>query len=74
MANVKLDHDWNMTSVVLCLIANVNRDPNKPAFHPKDFNPRFKDNSDEIIHDSKSAFQALKKVFTEKPKAEINQF
>ncbi len=40
MALARCRHDWAQTSQVLCLIANVNRDPKKGRpFSPDDFNP-----------------------------------
>jgi len=40
MAECRLESDWTRTGTVLCLIANVNRDPKKTrAFKPDDFNP-----------------------------------
>jgi len=40
MAEAKGRADWGRTSVMLALLANVNRDPKKTrAFKPADFNP-----------------------------------
>jgi hypothetical protein len=40
MADARNRAGWNHTSHILCLIANVNRDPKKGrAFKPADFNP-----------------------------------
>ena len=40
MAEARLESDWGRTSVILALIANVNRDPKKTRpFKPGDFNP-----------------------------------
>ena len=40
MAEAKSRENWNHTSTVLAMIANVNRDPKKSrAFRPDDFNP-----------------------------------
>jgi len=39
MAEGKQRNDWERHSSLLCLIANVNRPPNKAAFTPDQFNP-----------------------------------
>lgn len=40
MAEARAKEKWQHTSSLLCLIANVNRDPKKSrAFKPSDFNP-----------------------------------
>jgi len=40
MAEARLEDEWNHTSAVLALLANVHRDPKKRrAFRPEDFHP-----------------------------------
>lgn len=39
MATGRQKDQWGHTSHVLCILANVNRDPKRPAFKPADFNP-----------------------------------
>lgn len=40
MADAKQEADWWRTAHVLCMMANVNRDPKKSkAFKPADFHP-----------------------------------
>ncbi|MCK4603005.1 MAG: hypothetical protein KAU28_11095 [Phycisphaerae bacterium] len=40
MAEAKARDEWNHTSAVLAMLANVNRDPKKGrGFRPDDFNP-----------------------------------
>jgi hypothetical protein len=41
MARARREHDWALTSTVLCMLAEVNRDKKKRAraFHPDEFNP-----------------------------------
>ena len=39
MAEGRSRHEWAQTANLLCLIANVNRDPKKPPAKPSDFDP-----------------------------------
>lgn len=39
MADARGRLEWAQTSMLLALIANVNRDPKSPAFQPSEFNP-----------------------------------
>jgi len=40
MAEGRLDQEWNHTSAVLAMLANVHRDPKKcRPFRPEDFHP-----------------------------------
>ncbi len=40
MAEARQREDWNHTSALMALVANVNRDPKKTkTFRPGDFNP-----------------------------------
>ena len=40
MAEACVDADWNHTSAVLAMLANVNRDPKKHGpYRPEDFHP-----------------------------------
>lgn len=43
MADGRQKSDWSHTSSVLCILANINRDPKKSrAYKPQDFNPTIK--------------------------------
>jgi len=40
MAEARVDAEWNHTSAILAMLANVNRDPKKRgAYHPEEFHP-----------------------------------
>lgn len=43
MADGVREHDWAQTASIMCLIANVNRNPKttKKPYTPQDFMPRF---------------------------------
>ncbi len=41
VVNGKNKQLWSVASTMMCLTANVNRDPKKRAFKPSDFNPYF---------------------------------
>jgi hypothetical protein len=67
MAEAKLRQDWNHTSSILALMANVNRDSKKKSsFKPTDFHPMENKKKDSVIHDTRLGFQMLKKTFIKK--------
>jgi len=39
MAEARVDAEWNHTSAILAMLANVNRDPKHSSYHPEDFHP-----------------------------------
>ena len=39
LLDAKLENDWNHTAVLCALIANIVRDPNKPARNIEEFHP-----------------------------------
>lgn len=62
MAEAKGRDNWNHTSAVLAMIANVNRDPKKtPAFQPADFDPYRPRKATRVSR--KAGFAMLKAVF-----------
>ena len=62
MAEARGRDNWNHTSCVLAMIANVNRDPKKtPAFQPGDFDPYRPRRPVRV--DRKTGFARLKSVF-----------
>jgi hypothetical protein len=62
MAEAKGRDNWNHTSTVLAMIANVNRDPKKtPAFQPADFDP-YRPRKPARV-DRTTGFDMLKAVF-----------
>ncbi len=65
MAEGRAKDQWQHTSSLLALIANVNRDPKKTKeFKPSDFNPTLNQSSrpDVIVVDKENA-PLLKKMF-----------
>jgi len=66
MAEARLKTQWNHTSAVLCLIANVNRDPKKTrAFRPQDFHP-FAERRPQGIPITRDNFRMLKTVLVDR--------
>lgn len=45
MDRARAERDWSLASAVMCLVANCHRDPKKPAYAPRDFNPLVRRNS-----------------------------
>ncbi len=63
MAEAKSKDNWQHTSSVLALLANINRDPKKQkAFTPDDFNPYRKSPEKKTILKGKD-LRILKDVF-----------
>ena len=63
MAEAKGKDNWQHTSTVLALLANINRDPKKQqAFSPDDFNPYRKQPEKKTILKGKD-LRILKDVF-----------
>ncbi len=66
-----VEQEWNHTALVCSLMANINRDPKKSKeFTLADFHPYMTNKSNCVIHDSKLAFEQLKKCFV-KPENDI---
>jgi hypothetical protein len=65
MAEARVDAEWNHTSAVLAMLANVNRDPKKHGpYHPEDFHPsKRRQHSSTGIPITRSNIGLLKKVF-----------
>lgn len=63
MAEARQKHDWSMTSSIMALIANANRDPKKHgSFKPTDFDPTSRSHA----HPIKTGVGVLKDVFIDK--------
>jgi hypothetical protein len=64
MAEGKMKSLWGIASNLMALQANCNRDPKKHSapFKPTEFNP-FTQQKTEIIHDTKEAFQLMRKLW-----------
>jgi len=65
MAEARVDAEWNHTSAVLAMLANVNRDPKKQSlYHPEDFHPLKRCRSSSTgIPITRDNIGLLKKVF-----------
>jgi len=70
MADARQRSDWQHTSALMCLLANLNRDPKKTgAFKPSDFDPFAKAAGSKTgIPITKKNLKLLKKVFVKEPK------
>ena len=69
MAEGRAKDQWQHTSSLLALIANVNRDPKKTQeFKPSDFNPTLSTSRPDVIVVDKENVSLLKKMFTGDPK------
>lgn len=67
MAEAESKERWAHTSAVLCLIANVNRDPKRHGpFKPADFNPH----TDRKAKIRTSDLSILKEVFVNRRNAQ----
>ena len=65
MCEARLKSQWDHTSTVLALIANVNRDPKKTrASMPRDFHP-FVERQPRGIPITRDNFRVLKRVFVD---------
>jgi len=63
MAEARLDDEWNHTSAVLAMLANIHRDPKKhSAYRPEHFHP-FKRKTSVGIRITRENIGLLKKVF-----------
>ena len=65
MAEARVDAEWNHTSAVLAMLANVNRDPKKRGpYHPEEFHPlKRRRSSSTGIPITRDNIGLLKKVF-----------
>ena len=66
MAEGRTKDNWQHTSSILALVANVNRDPKKTkAFKPSDFNPTLNQSSrPDVIVVDKENITLLRNLFT----------
>jgi len=53
---------WRMTSAVMALIANVNRDPKGKAFEPSDFDP-YHERTSKAVHVMAGTMADFRKAF-----------
>jgi len=61
MAEARVDAEWNHTSAILAMLANVNRDPKKHGpYRPEDFHPLNRRGSSQGIRITKSNIGVLK--------------
>lgn len=60
MAEGRQTEQWNHTSAVLAMMANVHRDPKRRPYQPRDFHPLAKRPKAEIV---KADISVLKDVF-----------
>ena len=66
MAEARLEDEWNHTSALLALLANVNRDPKKHGpYRPEDFHP-FRRRSAAGMRITRENIGLLKQVFLSK--------
>lgn len=64
MAEGRVKDNWQHTSAILALVANVNRDPKKTkAFKPSDFNPTLNTSRPDVIVVDRDNVSLLKKMF-----------
>ena len=64
MAEGRVDSEWNHTSAVLAMLANVNRDPKKHGpYRPEDFHPLKRRSNSQGIRITRENIGLLKKVF-----------
>jgi len=67
MAEARAKERWNHTGSILCLLANLNRDPKKHRpFKPSDFTP-FGKKPDLAVKDTAMGFRAMKQIFVDNP-------
>jgi len=67
MAEGRRRENWDHTASVLCLTANVNRDPKKAAFRPVDFHP-FMQRMEKKKVSKTEQFNELKSFFVKRKK------
>jgi len=68
MAEARLDDEWNHTSAVLAMLANIHRDPKKHRpFRPEDFHP-YRRRSTVGVRITGENIGLLKKAFIRKEK------
>lgn len=66
MADARLEDEWNHTSAILALVANVNRDPKKHRpYRPEDFHP-FRRKRSAGVRITRENIRLLKTVFVDK--------
>ena len=64
MAEGRVDAEWNHTSAILAMLANVNRDPKKHGpYRPEDFHPPRRRDRSEGVPITRENVSLLKKVF-----------
>ncbi len=65
MSEGRAKDQWQHTSSLLAMIANVNRDPKKTKeFKPSDFNPTLNQSRSDVIVVTKENASLLKTMFT----------
>jgi len=65
MAEASAREKWNHTASILCLLANIYRDPKKHSpYKPSDFTP-FKAKKAVTVKDTKAGFAAMKAIFVD---------
>ena len=65
MSEGKSRENWQHTSAILCLIANVNRDPKKSRpYRPSDFNPYESRKYSDAVVVTKDNIDVLRNAFT----------
>ena len=68
MGEARARERWSHTSSVLCLLANLHRDPRKHRpFAPTDFTP-FRDRPATAVKDTATGFRVMKHLFVDHPK------
>jgi len=66
MAEENARQMWNHTASILCLLANLHRDPKKHrAFKPSDFSP-IPTRPVRTVRDSETGFRLMKAIFVKK--------
>lgn len=64
MAEGRMDAEWNHTSAILAMLANVNRDPKKHGpYRPEDFHPLKRRTHAQGIRITRENIGLLKSVF-----------
>ena len=64
MAEARVDAEWNHTSAVLAMLANVNRDPKKHGpYRPEEFHPLKRRDRSHGVPITRENVSLLKKVF-----------
>lgn len=66
MAEENARDKWNHTASILCLLANLHRDPKKHRpYKPSDFSP-FTSRPAKPVEDTEAGFHLMKEIFVKK--------